>query len=83
MLDSSTLALLGSHIRHWPEALYIGNQPATLEQCQTLKSQINDWLKTDLPEDQREFLNALKTKVIIHQGQLNSDTLRCFLGECG
>jgi hypothetical protein len=69
--------------KDWPNALPIAGEPATLETCERLRAEVAYCYK-GLPEgEDRDFVSRFLTRVIIHLGDLKSDTFRCTLGECG
>jgi hypothetical protein len=74
--------------RDWPQNLYCGDRVATVEDC-------NAWLvdigqlrqaRANLQADLDGFnatLETFRSRVIIHRGDLLSDSFKCSLGECG
>jgi|GEM_PF-6720273 len=69
--------------RDWPGALYHSGKIADLDDCAQLRREIRFWLAQPIPDETREFLRVFQQRVVIHEGDLKSDTFKCTLGECG
>jgi hypothetical protein len=79
--------------RDWPQNLYCGDRVATVEDCNAWLVDIGQLrqaaphLQKTLDQAQWETFEAaletFRSRVIIHRGDLLSDSFKCSLGECG